>query len=170
MAGTRRAIVRSAGLLALLLACAGTGLGAERVYDGMTERELADFAERQGWRTEVSQRSVVIHAGEARIDVNLLECGEKGPCKSGILRDTSYYFIKEPRAACSFWHWNLETRGATGFGPDYVTLQRYVQFRGVTDRYLRDVMDAWLGAAPSFWALVKTCYEAGAEQGPKPAP
>jgi len=36
-----------------------------------------------------------------------------------------------------------------------VTLQRYLQFRGATDRYLRDVFDIWLKASPNFWELVK---------------
>ncbi|MEZ5827129.1 MAG: hypothetical protein R3D30_14335 [Hyphomicrobiales bacterium] len=59
--------------------------------------------------------------------------------------------------ACTLWHWNLEGRGATGFGPNYVTLQRYIRFRGVTDQYLKDVIDAFVAASPSFWELVEEC-------------
>jgi hypothetical protein len=69
----------------------------------------------------------------------------------------TYYFLKGPKAGC-LWHWNLESKGATGFGPSYVTLQRYMQFRGITDQYLHDVFDTWLEASPSFWKLVRECY------------
>lgn len=53
----------------------------------------------------------------------------------------------------------LESKGATGYGPDYVTLQRYFQLRGTTDQSLRDVFDDWLQAAPGFWELVRSCHE-----------
>jgi len=139
--------------------------GAEtvHVYDGMTKHELAEFAKRQGWRAEVNAAgaSLTIHAGGQRADVTMLDCAMDGRCNSGIIRAMSYYFIKDPGWDCNFWHWNLDSKGATGFGPNYVSLQRYVQFRGVTDRYLRDAIDAWLAAAPSFWKLVEDCYEEG---------
>ena len=55
-----------------------------------------------------------------------------------------------------FWHWNLDARGATGFGPGYVTLQRYLHFSGITDRCLRDVIGT-VGprAAEAFWSEVE---------------
>lgn len=60
-----------------------------------------------------------------------------------------------------FWHWNLKRRGATGFGLWYVTLQRYLHFNGVMDRYLKDVIgDIWPTAARSFWEHVKQRYDA----------
>jgi hypothetical protein len=84
--------------------------------------------------------------------------------RSGLIRETTYFFISE--AGCSLWHWNMESRGATGYGPDYVTLERYLQFAGVTDRYLRDSFEAWLVAAPSFWQLVAECADAEREAIP----
>jgi hypothetical protein len=164
-------------LLALacaLLACSPSAAADPlHVYDGMTPRQLADFAERQGWRANVSTTgaSLAIHADGNRINITMLGCGEDGSCGSGIIRDTTYYFLEAPHGACHFWHWNLETKGATGFGPNYVTLQRYVQFRGVTDQYLKDAIDAWLAAAPSFWKLVKECAAHKGDdelKGPKP--
>ncbi len=54
-------------------------------------------------------------------------------------------------------NWNLRAKGATGFGPNYVILQRYLGFRVVTDQYLRGVIGAFVSASTSFWKLVKEC-------------
>jgi len=128
------------------------------IYDGMTKEQLVQFAKRQGWETEQGGGpSLTIRIGDQRVYILLRDCREDGTCQSGLIRDMSYYFIESDSPACTFWHWNLDSKGATGFGPDYVTLQRYLQFRGITDRYLRDSIDAWLVAAPSFWSLVDQC-------------
>lgn len=159
----RRCLIAIASVLAATLLLASASLGAEppQIHDRMTKEQLAQFAERQGWQAEVSQlgTSVTIHAGDRRVYILMLGCGEGGSCQSGLIQDMTYHFIESPHHACTFWHWNLEAKGATGFGPNYVTLQRYLQFRGVTDQYLRDVIDAWLAAAPSFWALVEQCAQ-----------
>jgi hypothetical protein len=159
---------RGAGAIAHLLAAAALVLcsagwaraDASQVYDGMTLRQLAEFAGRQGWRAEVGAgMNLTVHADGQRAHVTMLDCDQDGRCKAGVIRNMSYYFIKTPRGACDLWHWNLDSRGATGFGPNYVSLQRYLQFRGVTEQYLRDAFLAWLGASPSFWKLVEECYD-----------
>ncbi len=43
------------------------------------------------------------------------DCADNQVCKSGIIRDITYYSIK-PSGACSPWWWNGETKGATGYG------------------------------------------------------
>jgi hypothetical protein len=148
------------GVLATLCWPVDADADPPQVYDGMTKEQLAQFAERQGWQTEQGAGpSLTIRVGDQRVYILMLNCGEGGSCRSGLIQDMSYHFIKSAEGACGFWHWNIEAKGATGFGPSYVTLQRYLQFRGVTDQYLKDAIDAWLGAAPSFWALVDQCAQ-----------
>jgi hypothetical protein len=128
----------------------------EQVYDGMTAEELADFAAGEGWEADIRLGGGVV---EMRTDgrpvhIELLDCDADGRCKSGVIRDVTYYFLEPSHSG--FWHWNLENRGATGYGPSYVTLQRYLHFVGVTDRYLRDVIGTvWPRAAEAFWAEVE---------------
>ncbi|HEX9770098.1 MAG TPA: hypothetical protein VGA50_13075 [Kiloniellales bacterium] len=151
---------------ALLLGGSAAGVAAEspEVHDGLTADELAAFAGRQGWRAEISGggRHVTIYAGdkETRLPIVMLDCDSEGKCRAGLIQEITYYFLGSDWF-CTLWHWNLEARGATGFGPGYVTLQRYLQFRGVTDQYLLDVVDAWLNAAPPFWAMVEECSSNG---------
>ncbi len=159
-------VVKAAALL--LWSVASVGAEPLQVHDGMTPRQLVDFAEQQGWRAEASETgaNVVIHAGDESIHVKMMDC-DNLLCASGLISRITYYTIESPRGACNLWHWNLEARGATGFGAQqtfdgesslsYVTLQRYLRFRGVTDQYLRDVVDIWLKASPPFWELVKQC-------------
>ena len=125
----------------------------------MKEREQRgghdDGAGRQGWSVvDVSDHALTIRTGEAEAWIELRECGETGRCRSGVIRTISYHFFEpDPHG---FWHWNLKSHGATGFGPSYVTLQRYIQFHGVTDDYLSEVIGTvWPRAAQSFWAEVE---------------
>jgi hypothetical protein len=84
----------------------------------------------------------------------MFDCDPAKRCMSGVVRDLTYHFVEPDRHG--FWHWNLKTLGATGFGPSYVTLQRYLHFNGVTDQYLRDVIGRiWPKAAQSFWEEVR---------------
>ncbi len=86
-------------------------------------------------------------------------CDQDMRCTTGIIQHMTYYALRPD--SYGFWHWNLERRGATGFGPSYVTLQRYLHFNGVTDRYLRDIIGTiWPAAASSFWDEVNRRYEA----------
>lgn len=145
-----------------LLAWPGLAFGGEPlVHDGMTKQQLGAFAGHQGWQADTSGsgNDVTIRAGDRSAHVTMMDCDDGGSCRSGLIRDQSYYFIKTPGGACSLWHWNLEANGATGFGPNYVTLQRYLRFHGVTDQYLKDAIDAYLDASPSFWTLVEACAQ-----------
>ena len=135
---------------------------SESVYMGMTAQELTVFAKSEGLQAQVdrsSERVVTIQLNEQAIRIEqtirieMFDCDEKRRCMSGIIRHRSYYNVP-PRYGV--WHWNLRTLGATGFGPSYVTLQRYLHFRGVTDEYLREVIGKiWPKAAKSFWAAVR---------------
>jgi hypothetical protein len=153
----------AAVVFGVVLAGSNAAAAAEAppIHDGLTADQLAAFAVRQGLRAEVggSGRYVTIYAGdpETLVPIVMTDCDPDGACRGGLIQNISCYFV-QPDGACSFWHWNLEAHGATGFGPDYVTLQRYLQFRGVTDQYLPDAIDSWLSAAPSFWALVEECH------------
>lgn len=142
-----------------LLAWTGASFAAPQVHDGMTKHQLAEFAERQGWQPETAGAGnfVTIRAGDESVHIVMLDCDAGGLCRSGLIRHQSYYFLRSPGGACNFWHWNYDVKGATGFGPDYVTLQRYLHFRGVTDQYLKEVIDAFVAASPSFWKLVEDC-------------
>ena len=145
----------------VLAACPEQGR-AETVYSGLTVGELAAFAMREGWNAQVHRDgpSVVrIDNATRSIRIEMFDCDRRKRCKSGLIQDQTYYALKPDRYG--FWHWNLERRGATGFGPSYVTLQRYLHFNGVTDSYLRDVIgDIWPKAARSFWEQVEQRYEA----------
>lgn len=99
----------------------------------------------------------MIEAEGQRMDITLLKCDANGLCRSGVIRHMTYHSIDSRE--CNLWRWNLESKGATGYGPDYVTLQQYLQLRGTTDQSLRDVFDDWLQAAPGFWELVRSCHE-----------
>lgn len=156
---------RSAHLLALAMLFITVLPGhakVETVYSGMTADELVAFARNEGWEAERSSalsQDVTIRASGQSIRIEMFDCDERKRCMSGILRDLTYYFLEPDRYG--FWHWNLERRGATGFGPSYVTLQRYLHFNGVTDRYLRDVIGKiWPAAAQSFWEEVERRYNA----------
>jgi hypothetical protein len=147
-----------AALASLFWPAAALGEDRAQVYDGITKEQLAQFAERQGWKVESSQGpSITFQIGDQRVYILMLDCAAGGSCRSGLIQDMTYHFIKSPEGACSFWHWNIEAKGATGFGPSYVTLQRYLHFGGVTDQYLKEVISIWLAAAPSFWSLVEEC-------------
>lgn len=129
------------------------------VYDGITAEELAAFAERQGWTADTrSAGAVEIDLGDARAFVELHTCDEAGRCRSGVIRTISYHFVEPTRHG--FWHWNLENHGATGYGPSYVTLERYLHFAGVTDLYLREVIgEVWPKASREFWGMVEELRE-----------
>jgi hypothetical protein len=110
-------------LASLFWSATALGEYPPQIYDGVTKEQLSQFAERQGWKAELDQGpSLTIRAGDQRVYILVLHCGERGACKSGLIRDMSYHFIKSPEGACSFWHWNIEAKGATCFGPSCVTL------------------------------------------------
>jgi hypothetical protein len=149
--------------LAGLFSCAAGAAQAEapKIYDGMTQAELVAFAKRQGWEAEpwAGHRDVLLRVKAAGVAaggpviVHLTHCDTAGRCRSGLLRSMSYHFI-ENRDFLT--HWNLANLGATGFSERYVTLQRYLHFRGVTDTYLQEVIgEMWAGAAARFWADVE---------------
>lgn len=137
---------------------------AETIYAGITPDELVDFARREGWKARLDSPAapiVVIDLEGATkpIRIELSDCDEHRRCRTGIIQNMTYYMLKPN--AYGFWHWNLEKHGATGFGPAYITLQRYLHFNGVTDRYLRDVIgEIWPKAASSFWNEVSRRYDA----------
>ncbi|KAB2941751.1 MAG: hypothetical protein K8F92_11590 [Hyphomicrobium sp.] len=161
------AVARALVVLALALSFLQTPAWAEKIYAGITPDELVDFARREGWKAGVESPAapvvVIDLEGEPTtrrpIRIELSECDQHKRCMTGLLRDMTYYSLKPE--AYGFWHWNLERRGATGFGPSYITLQRYLHFNGVTDRYLRDVIGTiWPKAASSFWDEVERRSEA----------
>ncbi len=150
----------AAGMIAAVLALLGIGTApaaAETVHDGMTAAELAAFGERAGWKAKVDTATgtIVTFRPDGRaVRVEMFDCDETKRCRSGVIRQISYQWVV-PRQG-GFWHWNLSTQGATGFGPGYVTLQRYLRFSGVTDRYLHDVIGSiWPRAAKAFWLEVE---------------
>ncbi|MBZ0149280.1 MAG: hypothetical protein K8F62_17315 [Pseudorhodoplanes sp.] len=152
--------VVAASVVAAFLAMPGRAAASSvAVHDGMTPQQLVAFAVSQGWRAETDKQSanVTIHIGDESVHVTMLECEAAGRCRSGIIRRITYHSLELPNSRCHVWHWNQEAHGATGFGPDYVTLQRYIQFRGVNDRYLRDAFDIWLRVLPSFRKLLEDC-------------
>jgi hypothetical protein len=138
---------------------------AEKIYAGITPDELAGFARGEGWKVSVESRAppvVVIELEDKPIRpvrIEMSGCDQDMRCTTGIIQHMTYYALRP--GPYGFWHWNLERRGATGFGPSYVTLQRYLHFNGVTDRYLRDIIGTiWPAAASSFWDEVSRRYEA----------
>lgn len=143
-------------IAAAALAVSATAATAQQVYQGMTADELTAFAERQGWSAEKMAGGAVldIRVGESSAVIELFDCDEGLRCRAGVIRTISYHFLTPDRYG--FWHWNLENHGATGHGPSYVTLERYLHFVGVTDDYLRDVIGRiWPEASQSFWATVE---------------
>jgi hypothetical protein len=144
-----------------LLNCRELG-ATETVYSGMTTNGLAEFARNQGWDAKVEPGEfpvVTIQVEGQSVRVELSDCDQQKRCMSGLIRDLTYFALKPDRHG--FWHWNLKKLGATGFGPSYITLQRYLHFNGVTDRYLRDIIGGiWPAAARSFWDEVKQRYDA----------
>jgi hypothetical protein len=132
---------------------------APKVYNGITADELMALAAKEGWRAmRSSATSLSFELDRQHASITLLNCDKAGRCVSGVMRNISYHFIG--RGDRNLWHWNLRTEGATGFGPVYVTLQRYLHFRGVTDQYLRDVIgQIWPNAAKSFWDEVNRISE-----------
>lgn len=141
---------------------------ADNIYSGMTANELAAFAQGEGWQAQINRLAnpvVTIRRDGRPIRIEMFDCDENNRCKAGVIRDLTYYFVKPD--SYGFWHWNLALQGATGFGPSYVTLQRYLHFNGVTDQYLRDVVgQIWPRAAQSFWREVEKRYEAERRTSP----
>lgn len=145
---------------ALLMSAGGAQAETPRIYDGITQGELIAFAKGQGWEAEPwsGARAVRlrIHPNAAETSASAIlymtHCDAADRCRAGLLRSMSYYFIKQRDF---FWHWNQTHLGATGFSENYVTLQRYLHFRGVTDTYLKEVIgEMWAGASARFWADV----------------
>ena len=154
--GHAHAFARRAAVSIALMLAPSVAVSAEpRIYDGITAEELVAFAEREGWSGEarVGWSAVELTVEGARALIELFDCDDAGRCRAGIIRTTTYHF---DRSRFGFWHWNLETHGATGYGPDYVTLQRYLHFAGITDQYLREVIgEIWPRASRDFWTMVQ---------------
>ena len=160
----RRLACRAAAAIALMLTPSLAVSAEPHVYDGITARELVAFAEREGWSGDARLGwSVELTVEGTRVFIELSDCDDTGRCRTGIIRTASYHF---DRSRFGFWHWNLETHGATGYGPGYVTLQRYLHFAGVTDQYLREVIgEIWPRASRDFWTEVEERY--ASEQAPE---
>ena len=153
---------RAAATIALILAPSFAASAEPHVYDGITARELVAFAEREGWSGDARLGwSVELTVEGTRIFIELSDCDDTGRCRAGIIRTASYHF---DRTRFGFWHWNLETHGATGYGPGYVTLQRYLHFAGITDQYLREVIgEIWPRASRDFWTMVEERHASARE-------
>lgn len=153
------------------LRAASTDARAEemlKIYRGITPAEIVAFAERQGWTVDTQAGPFVLRimVGETAVPLILSDCDTDDRCASGVIRDISKISLSPKNA--DFWHWNQGTRKATGFGPQYVTLQRHVHFRGVTEEYLKDVVDEWVKASKDFWPMAKKRYdETAGKPGPK---
>jgi len=126
------------------------------IYNGITLDEFVAFAEGEGWEVRVESEqmaAVSVRLENASAYILMFDCDEARRCRSGVIQEISYYFVEPTQ---SFWHWNLGNHGATGYGPNYVTLQRYLHFSGVTDRYLREVIGGiWPEASQAFWTMVE---------------
>ena len=138
---------------------------AETVHRGMTPQELIEFAQREGWlatRAKLGRPAVTIQiTGKAQATVLLLECDGTGRCMSGVIRRMSYHFLRTNAGHRYLWHWNQKNHGATGFGPNYITLQRHLQFNGVTNTYLREVIGRiWPKASKAFWSEIDHRWKA----------
>ena len=171
MSGSRPCAM-TARLVATTVLCVAAFAGpaaarADTVHAGLTPGELADFSRNEGWSAQVDAGAsavVTIQVKGQSARVEMFDCDQQRRCMSGVIRDLTYYNLDPDHYG--FWHWNLGNPGATGFGPSYITLQRYIHFNGVTDRYLRDILGTiWPGAARSFWDQVKQRYDAEERQG-----
>ncbi len=143
-------------LAGLMFAVAVSAHADDVIHDGMTAAELAAFGRRQGWsvdETVSSGSTVVFRIDNTLAHIQLYDCDGERRCGSGVIRDISYHFLRP--TPHGFWHWNLGVNGATGFGPGYVTLQRFISLKGVTNTYLREVIGVvWVKASKSFWKEV----------------
>ena len=141
-----------------------------KVWDGITAGELLAFGRKHGWQMQqgTAGRSVSIRVKGQSATLYLTGCNAAGRCAAGMLRTITFYFL---RNGAAIRHWNMGHTGGTGFSSRYVTFQRFLRFRGVTDVYIREAIEDWARGSKSFWAAVRRQWlrerEARRTQKPK---